>query len=79
MGATIELKKGSDALLDIQAEEPAKATFSLSYLTEIVKAASATSELATIEFATDMPIRIDFQQPKEGKLTYYLAPRIEVE
>jgi proliferating cell nuclear antigen len=79
MGATIELKKGSDALLDITAEEPAKATFSLSYLTEIVKAASATSELATIEFATDMPIRIDFQQPKEGKLTYYLAPRIEVE
>lgn len=79
MGATIELKKGSDALLDIQAQEPSKATFSLSYLTEIVKAASATSELATIEFATDMPIRIDFKQPKEGKLTYYLAPRIEVE
>ncbi|MFQ6065342.1 MAG: proliferating cell nuclear antigen (pcna) [Candidatus Bathyarchaeia archaeon] len=79
MGANIELKKGSDALLDITAEEPAKATFSLSYLTEIVKAASATSELATLEFATDMPIRIDFQQPKEGKLTYYLAPRIEVE
>jgi len=79
MGATIELKKGSDALLDIDAQEPAKATFSLSYLTEIVKAASATSELATIEFATDMPIKIDFQQPKEGKLTYYLAPRIEVE
>jgi proliferating cell nuclear antigen len=79
MGAKIELKKGSDALLDMEAEEPAKATFSLSYLSEIVKAASATSELATIEFATDMPIRLDFQQPKEGKLTYYLAPRIEVE
>jgi proliferating cell nuclear antigen len=79
MGANIELKKGSDALLDIQAEEPAKATFSLSYLAEIVKAASSTSDLATIEFATDMPIRLDFQQPKEGKLTYYLAPRIEVE
>ena len=79
MGANIELRKGSDALLDIQAEEPSKATFSLSYLTEIVKAASSTSDLATIEFATDMPIRLDFQQPKEGKLTYYLAPRIEVE
>jgi len=79
MGANIELRKGSDALLDIQAEEPSKATFSLSYLTEILKAASSTSDLATIEFATDMPIRLDFQQPKEGKLTYYLAPRIEVE
>jgi len=26
-----------------------------------------------------MPIRLDFQQVKEGKLTFYLAPRIETE
>jgi len=79
MGATVELKKGSDALLDLEAKEPSKATFSLSYLSEIVKTAAATSDIATLEFSTDMPIRIDFQQPKEGKLTFYLAPRIEVE
>jgi len=79
MGATIELKKGSDALLDIEAKEPSKATYSLSYLSEIIKTAAASSEIATLEFSNDMPIRIDFQQPKEGKLTFYLAPRIEVE
>jgi len=79
MGATVELKKGSDALLDLEAKEPSKATFSLSYLSEIIKTATATSDVATLEFSTDMPIRIDFQQPKEGKLTFYLAPRIEVE
>lgn len=79
MGAIIELKKGSDALLDLQTQEPSKATFSLSYLAEIIKAASATSEIATLQFANDMPIRLDFHQPKEGKLTFYLAPRIEVE
>ncbi len=79
MGATIEFKKGSDVLLNIEAKEASKATFSLSYLSEIVKAAVATSEIATIEFSTDMPIKLDFQQEKEGRLTYYLAPRIEVE
>lgn len=79
MGATIELRKGSDALLDLETQEPSKATFSLSYLAEIIKAATATSEIATMQFANDMPIRLDFHQPKEGKLTYYLAPRIEVE
>ena len=79
MGATIEFKKGSDVLLDMEAKEASKATFSLSYLSEIVKAAVATSEIATLEFSTDMPIKLDFQQEKEGKLTYYLAPRIEVE
>lgn len=79
MGATITLPKGSDALLDLEVKEDAKATFSLSYLSEIIKAASATSEIATLEFSSDMPIRIDFQQTKEGKLVFFLAPRIETE
>lgn len=79
MGANIELRKGSDALLSLEAKEPTKATFSLSYLSEIVKAAAATSDVVTIEFSMDMPIKLDFKQPYEGKLTYYLAPRIEVE
>jgi proliferating cell nuclear antigen len=79
MGANIELKKGSDSLLDLEVKEPSKATFSLSYLAEIIKAAVATSDIAMLEFSNDMPIRLDFQQPKEGKLTFYLAPRIEVE
>jgi proliferating cell nuclear antigen len=79
MGAIIELQKGSDTLLDLEAKEPSKATFSLSYLSEIIKAASATSDIATLEFSTDMPIKLDFQQTKEGKLTFYLAPRIETE
>ena len=79
MGATISLQKGSDTLLDLEVKEPSKATFSLSYLSEIIKAASATSDLATLEFSSDMPIKLDFQQTKEGKLTFYLAPRIEVE
>ena len=79
MGATITLQKGNDALLDLEVKEPQKATFSLSYLTEIIKAASATSDIATLEFSSDMPIKLDFQQAKEGKLTFYLAPRIETE
>jgi proliferating cell nuclear antigen len=79
MGATITLQKGSDTLLDLETKEPSKATFSLSYLSEIIKASSATSDIATLEFSTDMPVKLDFQQTKEGKLTFYLAPRIETE
>jgi len=74
MGATITLQKSNDALLDLEVKENAKATFSLSYLSEIIKAAAATSE-----FSTDMPVKIDFQHTKEGKLTFFLAPRIETE
>ena len=56
-----------------------KATFSLSYLSEILKASLSTSEIVVIEFSTDMPIKLDFKQEKDGKLKFYLAPRIEVE
>jgi proliferating cell nuclear antigen len=79
LSATGDLMGASDTLLDLEAKENSKATFSLSYLSEIIKAASATSDIATLEFSTDMPIRIDFQQMKEGKLTFFLAPRIETE
>jgi proliferating cell nuclear antigen len=80
MGATITLQKGSgDALLDLEVKEPSKATFSLSYLSEIIKAASATSDIAIIEFSSDMPVHIDFQQNREGTLTFFLAPRIETD
>jgi len=79
MGADIELQKGSDALLSLEVKEPSKATYPLSYLSDIVKAASATSEVVDLEFSTDMPIRLDFKQPYDGTLIYYLAPRIEVE
>ena len=79
MGADIELQKGSDALLSLEVKEPCKATYPLSYLSDIVKAASATSEVVDLEFSTDMPVRLDFKQPYDGSLIYYLAPRIEVE
>ncbi|MEM2321145.1 MAG: proliferating cell nuclear antigen (pcna) [Candidatus Bathyarchaeia archaeon] len=78
-GTRIEMEKGSDALLSIEVKEPSEATFSLSYLTDIVKAASDTSDIVTLEFSTDMPLRLDFRQRYDGKLVYLLAPRVEVE
>jgi proliferating cell nuclear antigen len=77
MGARIELQKGGDDLLDLEVIESSKCMFSLSYLSDIIKIASLTSEIVTLEFSTDMPLKLDFQQLKGGKLIFYLAPRIE--
>jgi proliferating cell nuclear antigen len=60
-------------------KEPSKATFNLNYLTEIIKAGSTASEVVTVEYATNMPVRIQFEMPQQGRLQYYLAPRIEAE
>lgn len=77
--ATIEMEKGSEVLLELDVKEPSKATFNLSYLSEISKAGATASELVTAEFATNMPVRLQFEIPQQGKLVYYLAPRIEAE
>ncbi len=73
----VEVEKGTDELLNLETKENSRSTFSLSYLSEMVKAASNLSDVVTLEFSTDMPIRLNFELTSKGKLQYYLAPRIE--
>ena len=75
--ATIEMEKGNENLLEFEAKEPSKSTYSLNYLSQIAKAGAATAELVTVEFTTNMPIRLAFDVPQQGRLMYYLAPRLE--
>lgn len=78
MGSALsEWEKESDELLGLNVEEDSNATFTLSYLQDIVNAVSASSEVATIDLSTDMPIKMDFELP-QGRLIYYLAPCIGV-
>ncbi len=74
--ATFEVEKGSEALLELEVKEPSKATFNLNFLAEMVKAGASTSEIATLEFSTNMPIKLEFNLI-QANLVYYLAPRIE--
>jgi len=72
----VELDKSSEALLVLEVKEAAKATYSLSFLSQVVKAGSTSSETATVEFANNMPLKLDFELV-QGKLEYYIAPYIE--
>ena len=74
--AAVEVGTDSEDLLSLSIKENSKATFSLNYLSETIKAASTVSDVVTLEFSKDMPIRLTFEM-QEGKLQYYLAPRIE--
>ncbi len=68
---------GSDKL--VEKRDPAKATYNLNYLGEIIRAGSGASEVTSLEFSTNMPIKVEFEMPQQGRLLYYLAPRIESE
>jgi proliferating cell nuclear antigen len=70
-------EKNSDDILEIDFEEDSSATFTLSYIQDIVNAAGSVGEVANLELSTDMPIKMDFEINK-GRLIYYLAPCIGV-
>lgn len=73
---SVDLDKASEALLDLQVKEPSKATFSLNFLSQIVKAAAPSSDFVIIEFSTNIPIKLSFEIP-QGRLEYVVAPYIE--
>src|SRR5215472_6390925 len=77
--AIIELDKGSDAILELDAKEACRSTYNLNYFGEIIRAGSGASEVTSLEFSTNMPIKVEFEMPQQGRLLYYLAPRIEQE
>ena len=47
------MKKGSDSVLDLETKETSKATFSLSYLSEIIGAAAAIREIVRAPLPPD--------------------------
>lgn len=74
--AEIELSVENGALIDFEASEDARAIYTVDYLSDIAGAAQAAEEL-TFEYATAVPCKIEYALPQGGRLTFYVAPRVE--
>ena len=74
---TTTLDKDNDNILDHRVEEPTRTTYTKSYLEDILKAVVKVSEVITLEFSEDMPVKLDVEIP-QGRLVYYVAPCIGV-
>ncbi|MBS7645815.1 MAG: proliferating cell nuclear antigen (pcna) [Candidatus Bathyarchaeia archaeon] len=77
--ARFELDNDSPAVIEFAVDEPSKASFNLTYLADMVRAGASSSEILSLEFSTNMPLKLEFPLPQSGALSYYLAPRIEAE
>jgi proliferating cell nuclear antigen len=73
----IEFEKSNEAVLEFNVKTEIKALYGVSFLQDIIRAGTSTSKVVTVEFSTDKPVKLDFELPLKGKLTYYLAPRLE--
>lgn len=74
---TTTLDKNNDNIIDHKVDEPSKTTYTKSYLEDILKAVVKVSEVITLEFSEDMPVKLDVEIP-QGRLIYHLAPCIGV-
>jgi proliferating cell nuclear antigen len=72
-----EFDNGSPDLVELKSGSPAKATFPLQYLEDMVKATSSGS-IVTVNLETDRPLKIEYEI-EGAKVVYYLAPRIETD
>ncbi len=72
----LELKIGEhDALLDLQVNEEAKASYPLDYLSDMVSQANKTAAIS-LALSTDAPLKLAYSIG-DANFTYFLAPRIE--
>ncbi|RLE81322.1 MAG: DNA polymerase sliding clamp, partial [Thermoprotei archaeon] len=72
---TVDFSLISGSLLEYEVQENSVASYSLEYLLDMVKKASALSDVVTVEFATEKPISLTFEIAGGGILRYFLAPR----
>lgn len=73
----VRLDRNSELVYEFDVKEPASSTYALEFLVDIASKASKISDVVAIELATAKPLRLTFDIPAGGKLTYILAPRIE--
>ncbi len=73
----VKLDKNSEFVYEFNVREPASAKYSLDYLIDIVQKTAKISDIVTVELATAKPLFLTFDIPAGGKISYYLAPRVE--
>ena len=74
--AEVVIDRESGNIIDFEVKEPSKASYSIDYFVDMSAATNAANTVS-IEFSTDMPSKIEFELPQEGRLTFYVAPRVE--
>ena len=75
--ARVALGSKDADVLKLECSADSKATFSIEYLTSIIKAMSGVADTIDVSFSTKKPIRLTFLLNTQGAtLDFYLAPRV---
>jgi proliferating cell nuclear antigen len=76
--AEISLAKNDADVLELNVGAESKATYSIDYISGILKALGGVTDTVELEYSSKKPIRLTLKLNDQGaKLTYFLAPRVQ--
>jgi proliferating cell nuclear antigen len=75
--AEINLAAKDADVLEFKSNAESKATYSIDYISGILKALGGVTDIVQMEFSTKKPVRLEMKLNDQGaKLWYFLAPRV---
>ncbi len=75
--AEISLAKNDADVLDLQSDAESKATYSIDYVSGILKALGGVADTVQLEYSSKKPLRLELKLNDQGaKMFYFLAPRV---
>jgi proliferating cell nuclear antigen len=75
--ADISLASNDADVLEFKTGADSKATYSIDYISGILKALGGVTDTVQVEFSTKKPVRLEMKLNDQGaKLWYFLAPRV---
>lgn len=75
--ASIQLTKGDADILELQVKADSKASYSVDYLQNILRAVSGVSDTLECSFSSKKPVLLNLRLNDQGaRIHFYLAPRI---
>lgn len=78
MHADDDDKSKVESLQAITVKENSKATYNIDFISKIIRAIGhQSSDLVTIEYSSNKPLRLEFLLAGMVKLQFYLAPRVQ--
>ncbi|RLG61190.1 hypothetical protein DRN86_00540 [Candidatus Geothermarchaeota archaeon] len=73
----ISVDYDSPEVYEKEIKKESMATYNVEIMTGVVKELSKISELVSLNFGTDLPLKLAFEMLEGMKFDFYLAPRIE--
>ncbi len=72
--AETRLDRETSALVEYEVKKPSKSRYSIDYVERVISL-SRVADTVSIEFSSDMPLKLEFALPPSGSVLYLLAPK----